>query len=63
MNVDLTRDQQAFVRQGIESGRFRREEDAGGEGIPITEDSMKALAERVKQRGRARLDAERPTSR
>ncbi|MBI3401073.1 MAG: type II toxin-antitoxin system ParD family antitoxin [Acidobacteria bacterium] len=93
MNVELTADQQAFVRQAIESGRFRGEEDAvrealslweererrrfeilaaldeaeaslaRGEGIPITEESMKALAERVKQRGRARLAAERTTSR
>ena len=32
---------------------------ARGEGQAITEDSMKALAEDVKQRGRARLAAER----
>ena len=32
---------------------------ARGEGIPITEESMKALAEDVKQRGRLRLAAER----
>ncbi|MBI3493814.1 MAG: type II toxin-antitoxin system ParD family antitoxin [Acidobacteria bacterium] len=31
---------------------------ARGEGIPITEESMKALAEETKQRGRARLAAE-----
>lgn len=36
---------------------------ARGEGIPITEESMKALAEDVKQRGRLRLVAERSTSR
>jgi len=36
---------------------------ARGEGIPITEESMKALAEDVKQRGRLRLAAERSTSR
>jgi len=35
---------------------------ARGEGRPIAEDSMKALAEDVKQRGRARLAAERNAS-
>lgn len=35
---------------------------ARGQGRPITEDSMKALAEDVKQRGRARLAAERNAS-
>jgi len=32
---------------------------ARGQGREITEESMKALAEEVKQRGRRRLDAER----
>lgn len=89
MEVHLTPDQQAFVRQGIEAGRFRNEADAiaealllweerernraeilaavdaaeasiaRGEGIEITEQSMRELAERVKRRGRARLEAER----
>jgi len=36
---------------------------ARGEGRPITEDSMRALAEDIKQRGRTRLAAERPASR
>jgi Arc/MetJ-type ribon-helix-helix transcriptional regulator len=36
---------------------------ARGEGRPITEESMKALAEEVKQRGRRRLAAERSTTR
>jgi len=88
MEVHLTPDQQAFVRQGIEAGRFRTEADAiaealslweererkraafrktlddakaaieRGEGIPITPESMRELAERVKQRGKARLAAE-----
>ena len=35
---------------------------ARGEGIPITEESMKALAEDIKQRGRLRLAAERAKS-
>ena len=93
MNVQLTPDQQAFVRQAIESGRLRREEDAvkealslweereraraeilaavdeaeaslaRGEGHIITHESMRELAEEVKQRGRARLAAEQQTPR
>jgi putative addiction module CopG family antidote len=93
MEVRLTPDQEAFVRQGIESGRFHTEVDAvtealalweerersraeilaavdtaeasldRGEGIEITEQSMRELAERVKCRGRARLEVERSTGR
>ena len=93
MKVDLTPDQRAFAQRAIESGRFRREEDAveealllwegrerrrgellaaldeaevslaRGEGRPITEESMKTLAEDVKDRGRRRLEADRTTSR
>jgi putative addiction module CopG family antidote len=93
MEVDLTPDQKAFVRQAIESGRFLREEDAvkealslweerertraevliavdeaesslaRGEGRAITGESMRDLAEDVKQRGRARLAAEPQTPR
>jgi putative addiction module CopG family antidote len=36
---------------------------ARGEGRPITDESMKDLAEEVKSRGRKRLAADRPTSR
>jgi putative addiction module CopG family antidote len=36
---------------------------ARGEGREITEESMKALAEEIKQRGRRRLAAERANSR
>lgn len=87
MEVHLTPDQEAFVRQGIEAGRFRNEADAiaealllweerernraeilaavdaaeasidRGEGILITEQSARELAEDVKRRGRARLEA------
>jgi putative addiction module CopG family antidote len=35
---------------------------ARGEGIPITEESTKALAEETKQRLRRRIAAERPTT-
>ena len=34
---------------------------ARGEGRPITDESMRALADEVKQRGRSRLAAERST--
>ncbi len=93
MEVQLTPDQKAFVRQAIESGRLQREEDAvkealslweerertraeilaavdeaevslaQGGGRLITEESMRQLAEDVKQRGRARLASERQTPR
>jgi len=89
MEVRLTPDQETFVRQGIESGRYHTEDDAiaealapwedrerkraefratlveakdsikRGEGHIITEASVKQLAEEVKQRGRARLEAKR----
>jgi Arc/MetJ-type ribon-helix-helix transcriptional regulator len=88
MEVQLTPDQKAFVRQAIESGRIHREEDAvqealslweerertraeiltavdlaeasiaRGEGRVINQESMRQLAEEVKQRGRSRLAAE-----
>ena len=88
MEVHLTPDQKAFVRQAIESGRLHREEDAvqealslweerertraeiltavdaaeasieRGEGRTITQESMRQLADEVKQRGRIRLAAE-----
>ena len=93
MEVHLTPDQEAFVRQGIAAGRFRNEADAiaealmlweerernraeilaavdaaeasldRGEGIVITEQSARELAEDVKRRGRARLEAERTARR
>ena len=94
MDVRLTPDQEAFVRQGIESGRFHRAEDAlaealslweerertraeipaavdasetalgRGEGrVIVTEQDSRNLANEVKQRGRARLDAEQASLR
>ena len=93
MEVQLTPDQRAFVRQAIESGRLHREEDAlqealalweerertraeilnavdaaeaslaRGGGRTITQESMRQLADEVKQRGRARLAAEQSPSR
>ena len=88
MEVNLTPDQQAFVRNAIESGRLHREEEAveealalweererqrieflaslreaeaslaRGEGIVITPESIRALAEDTKRRGRERLAAQ-----
>jgi Arc/MetJ-type ribon-helix-helix transcriptional regulator len=93
MEVRLTPDQEAFVRQAIESGRLHRPEDAieealslweerersraeilaavdaaeasldRGEGIVITEQSARELADDVKRRGRVRLEAERTARR
>jgi len=93
MEVHLTADQEAFVRQAIESGRFHRAEDAveealslweerernraeflltlddakaslaRGEGRVITQQSMRELAEEVKQRGQARLASEQSAPR
>ena len=92
MQVDLTPEQQDFVRQAVESGRFERAEDAvqaaialwvererrraeiltvvdiakaaldRGEGIEITQASMRSLAEDVKRRGRTLLAAEHHTA-
>jgi putative addiction module CopG family antidote len=89
MEVRLTPDQEAFVRQGIAAGRFHSEADAvaealtlweereraraeilaavdaaeasldRGEGIAITEQSIRQLADDVKRRGRARLESKR----
>jgi Arc/MetJ-type ribon-helix-helix transcriptional regulator len=88
MQVDLTPEQQDFVRRAVDSGRFERAEDAvqaaialwvererrrteildavdiakasidREEGIEISEQSMRALAEDIKRRGRAQLAAE-----
>ncbi|HEY1263718.1 MAG TPA: hypothetical protein VGF06_09350 [Terriglobales bacterium] len=92
MEVHLTRDQEAFVRHAIESGRFERPEDAvaealllweerkririetlaaldaadasiaRNEGRSITPESMRELAEGIKQRGRAHISV-KPSSR
>ncbi len=88
MNVQLSADQQVFIRRAIESGRLQSEEEAvrealalweererrrgelrltlddaraalsRGEGRAMTPDSIRQLAEEVKERGRVRLLAE-----
>jgi putative addiction module CopG family antidote len=45
MEVHLTPDQQAFVRQAVESGRLRRAEDAIQEALSLWEDRERARAE------------------
>ena len=85
MEVHLTPDQQAFIRDAIGRGWIEREEDGvrealvlwekrerkraeflatlddamasldRGEGIPITQESMRELAREVKRRGLARF--------
>lgn len=93
MEIQLTADQKAFVRQAIDSGRLGREEDAvqealalweerertraeilaavdeaenslaSGHGRIITQQSMRDLAQEVKQRGRDRLRTRKSSSR
>jgi len=88
MEVSLTRDQEAFIRQAISSGRFQNQEDAvrealslweererrraeflitlgdakaslaRGEGMTITSESMRQLAEDLKRRGLALLSTD-----
>jgi putative addiction module CopG family antidote len=85
MEIHLTPDQEAFVREAVAEGRLRSAEDAvaqalamweererrrveilaalddaeadiaRGDYVEITEDSMKNLAQEIKQRGRALL--------
>jgi Arc/MetJ-type ribon-helix-helix transcriptional regulator len=45
MEVYLTPDQKAFVRQAIESGRLLREEDAVKEALSLWEDRERTRAE------------------
>ncbi|MGA8598199.1 MAG: hypothetical protein WB676_26065 [Bryobacteraceae bacterium] len=45
MEVQLTPDQKAFVRQAIENGRLRREEDAVKEALSLWEERERIRAE------------------
>jgi len=45
VEVQLTPDQAAFVRQAIESGRLRREEDAVKEALSLWEERERTRAE------------------
>ncbi|PYS47799.1 MAG: hypothetical protein DMG13_26970 [Acidobacteria bacterium] len=45
MNVHLTDDQKAFIRQAIEAGRFQSEEDAVEEALALWEERERNRAE------------------
>jgi Arc/MetJ-type ribon-helix-helix transcriptional regulator len=45
MEIQLTPDQKAFVRQAIESGRLHREEDAVQEALSLWEERERTRAE------------------
>jgi putative addiction module CopG family antidote len=45
MEVHLTSDQKAFVRQAIQSGRLRREEDVVKEALSLWEERERTRAE------------------
>ena len=45
MDVQLTTDQKAFARQAVESGRYRREEDALQEALSLWESQERRRAE------------------
>jgi Arc/MetJ-type ribon-helix-helix transcriptional regulator len=45
MEVQLTADQKAFVRQAIQSGRLHREEDAVQEALALWEERERTRAE------------------
>ena len=45
MEVQLTADQMAFARQAVESGRYRREEDALQEALSLWERQERRRAE------------------
>ena len=47
MNVELTPDQRAFVQKAIESGRFRREEEAVQEALALWEERERRRLEIV----------------
>ena len=53
MGVELTPEQQAFVRQAIESGRLRREEDAVKEALSLWEERERRRLEIVISADRA----------
>jgi putative addiction module CopG family antidote len=56
MNVDLTPDQKAFVRQAIESGRLAHEEDAVREALSLWEDRERTRVETLAALDEAETD-------
>jgi len=55
MEVKLTVDQKAFVRETIESGRLKREEDAVREALALWEERERTRAEILAAVDEARL--------
>jgi len=47
VNVELTADQQAFVRKAIENGRFKREEEAVQEALTLWEERERRRLELI----------------
>jgi len=47
VNVELTADQQAFVRKAIENGRFKREEEAVQEALALWEERERRRLELI----------------
>jgi len=47
MNVELTPDQRALIRRAIETGRFRREEEAVHEALALQEERERSRLELV----------------
>ena len=47
MNVELTPDQRAIIRRAIETGRFRREEEAVKEALALWEERERSRLELV----------------
>ena len=45
MEISLNQDQEAFIRQAIESGRFHRKEDAVQEALSLWEERERKRAE------------------
>jgi Arc/MetJ-type ribon-helix-helix transcriptional regulator len=59
MEVNLTPDQKAFVRQAIESGRLHREEDAVQEALSLWEERERKRAEFLATIEDAKVSTER----
>ncbi|MGH9499586.1 MAG: hypothetical protein ACRD3L_10640, partial [Terriglobales bacterium] len=58
MEVELTPDQQAFVRQAIEAGRLRRPEEAVREALYLWEERERARVELLLAFDGAEVDLE-----
>jgi Arc/MetJ-type ribon-helix-helix transcriptional regulator len=60
MEVQLTSDQKAFVRQAIESGRLRREEDAVKEALSLWEERYPVLRDSLESQSKSAAGAMPP---